>query len=135
MPSQPFSVVIIDRPDHFGYKLRLALPWHEITSHNVETYQQALLLMKAKAVDAVVLRFDLDPHTTSFIHAAKDLGIPVVFSSSSTGGSLLPPDDRARTVSSLVGIVAGGGHEDICEMPDREHFRRDLEGAEVDSSQ
>src|SRR4051794_8730081 len=82
MSSRSFSVVIVDRLRILGGKLRGALPWHEITSHVFESYQPALMMMKAKAVDVVVLRFDVDPETTLFIQTAKDLGIPIVFSES-----------------------------------------------------
>lgn len=128
MPSQPFSVVIVARPDGLGNKLRLALPWHEITSHVVESYPHALLLIKAKEVDAVVLRFDIDPDTTAFLHAAKELGIPVIFSGSSTGGSVMPSDDGAGTVSSLVGILTRARQEGVS-------LRRDPQGAALVSSQ
>jgi hypothetical protein len=48
--------------------------------------------MEAKVVDAVLMRFDLDPDTKAFLEQAKEIGISVIFTDSLRGRPFEPTD-------------------------------------------
>jgi hypothetical protein len=79
MSNQPICLVIVDPNDRFGNSLRNTLPEREIIAYLFHAYPPALALMKSGGVDVVVMQYDVDPETVGFLTAAKELGVPVVY--------------------------------------------------------
>ena len=76
--QQPLAIVIVDTVGSCGRALRNALP-RNIAAHVFDCYAPAILMLRAKAIEAVVLRYKADPDTGAFLRLAEELGVAVIF--------------------------------------------------------
>jgi hypothetical protein len=83
MPAK--SIIVVDRSRKFGVDLRNAIAKTGDNSHVFSSFPPALQMLKCKKVDAVVVQFDSDSSTREFCNAAKELGVPVIYTSSPVG--------------------------------------------------
>jgi precorrin-6x reductase len=79
------SIVVVDQLRIFGVDLRNSIAKSGDTAHVFSSFRPALQMLKRKKVDAVVVQFDSGRATREFCNAAKELGVPVVYTSSPIG--------------------------------------------------
>ena len=83
------SIVIVDRSQLLGVRLRDCLLMGGVSVHIFHSYQPALALIESKKVDSVVIEFGNDPETVKFCDAARAMRVPVVFASSPMDAGML----------------------------------------------
>lgn len=79
MSTQSHSVVIVDQNLSFGWRLWSSLVKQGVNAHIFNGFAPALMLMRQKKVDAVVLEYSSDAHAVALRDAAKELKVPIVF--------------------------------------------------------
>lgn len=77
------SIVIVDRSQLLGVRLRDCLLMDGVSVHIFHSYQPALALIESKKVDSVVIKFGNDPETVNAMR------VPVVFASSPMDAGML----------------------------------------------
>jgi hypothetical protein len=78
-------ILIVDASRSSGVQLRNSLASGEDTVHVVSSFAPALQLLQRKKIDTAVVEFSSDKATTNFCNAARELGVPVVYTSPPVG--------------------------------------------------
>ncbi len=79
------SIIVVDQSRIFGVDLRNSIAKAGDTAHVFSSFPPALQMLRCKKVDAVVVQFESDKATREFCSAAKELGVPVIYTSSPVG--------------------------------------------------
>ncbi len=79
------SIIVVDQSRIFGADLRNSIANAADIAHVFSSFPPALQMLKCKKVDAVVVQFDSDRATREFCNAAKERGVPVIYTSPPVG--------------------------------------------------
>ena len=79
------SIVVVDQSRIFGVELWNSMAKTGDTVHVFSSFPPALQMLMRKKVDAVVVQFESDRATRAFCNAAKELGVPVIYTPSPVG--------------------------------------------------
>jgi response regulator RpfG family c-di-GMP phosphodiesterase len=79
MPEALQSVVIVDLSQSFGWRLWSSLVKQNVSTHIFYDYASALMLLRQKKIDTIVMEYRTDVETIAFCNIAKEMNVPVVF--------------------------------------------------------